>query len=188
MSGDEAAGAPVHLSAGERMQRVELVIVDVDGVLTDGRIVIDDHGVERKNFHVLDGSAVWLLRRAGLETAIISGRYAACVTVRARQLQIQQCHQGALDKVAAFEKVIAHHGVAPEACAYMGDDLLDVRLLRRVGLAAAPHNARPEVKRVCHVVTRASGGEGALRELAEAILRAKGLLEPLLRDRYGVEG
>jgi 3-deoxy-D-manno-octulosonate 8-phosphate phosphatase (KDO 8-P phosphatase) len=184
--GGEARGArDPDLEA--RLRAVRLLIVDVDGVLTDGGILVDDRGVETKRFHVHDGSAVWLLRRCGIETAIISGRSVACVAHRARDLEIEECIQGAADKVAAFEALRARRGLAAEACAYMGDDVLDVPLMRRVGLGAAPANARPEAKRAARVVTEARGGEGALRELAERILRAQGRWERLLRERYGID-
>lgn len=165
------SGAAKTLEA--RLARVRLLVLDVDGVLTDGRIVVDDRGVEHKHFHVHDGSGIWLLRRLGIETAIISGRYAACVTVRARELQIQEVHQASRDKVASFARVKAHHEVTDEACAYMGDDLVDIGLLRTVGLACAPANARDEVKGVCHLVTEARGGHGAVREVCDRIARAQ---------------
>lgn len=170
----------------ERLKSIRLLILDVDGVLTDGRIVMDDRGVESKSFHVHDGSAVFMLRAAGIETAIISGRYAECVAHRARDLGIDEVHQAAADKLAAFEKVRRRYGLAPEQCAFMGDDILDVPLLRAVGLAAAPADARPEAKAVAHVVTEARGGEGAIRELAEVILKGQGIFERLLRERYSV--
>ena len=147
------------------------MILDVDGVMTDGRIAVDDRGVERKNFHVQDGSGIWLLRKLGVETAIISGRYAACTTVRARELRIWPIVQGSKDKRRSFEEVRSHHGLEAEQCAYMGDDLVDIALLRTVGVSAAPQNARPEVKRVVDVITEARGGHGAVRELAERIAR-----------------
>jgi len=169
-----------------RLQKIRVLVLDVDGVLTDGGICIDDRGVEFKRFGVHDGSGVWLLRRAGIETAIISGRYAACVTVRARQLRIQQVHQGSRDKVRSFQEVLAHHEVTAEECAYMGDDILDIPLLRLVGVAAAPQNARPEAKAAADIVTEASGGYGAVRELAERILRAQNRYDTLLKEVYGI--
>ena len=171
----------------ERVQAIRLVVLDVDGVMTDGGIIVDDHGVERKRFHVLDGSATWLLRRCGIETAIISGRSVPCVAHRAKDLRIEDCIQGAADKVKAFQELIARRGLEPRECAYMGDDVLDVPLLRAVGFAAAPANARPEAKRAAHLVTEARGGDGAVREMAEAILKGQGRWDGLLREKYGVE-
>lgn len=170
-----------------RLARIRLLVLDVDGVLTDGRIVVDDSGAESKFFHVHDGSGIWLLRRAGIETAIISGRTAKCVEHRARDLAIGECIQGSPDKLASFEALRARLGLAAEECAYMGDDVLDVPLMRRAGFAAAPADARPEAKAAAALVTRARGGRGAVRELAETILRARGLWAPLLRERYGVD-
>ena len=165
---------------------IKLLVLDVDGVMTDGRIIVDDEGRESKNFHVHDGSAVWLLRKAGIETAIISGRQAACVDVRARDLRIRFCRQGVADKIAAFDEIRREYGLEPRDCAFMGDDVLDVPLLRKVGLAAAPADARPEAKAAAALVTEARGGQGAVRELAEAILRGRGLWETLLREHYGI--
>jgi 3-deoxy-D-manno-octulosonate 8-phosphate phosphatase (KDO 8-P phosphatase) len=167
-------------------EEIRLVALDVDGVMTDGRIVVHDDGSEAKFFHVHDGSAVWLLRRAGIETAIISGRRAACVDARARDLGIQICVQGAQDKVAALAEVCGKTGLEPRQCAYMGDDVLDVPIMRSVGFAAAPADARPEAKAAAALVTTARGGHGAVRELAEAILRGRGAWDTLLSKQYGI--
>lgn len=179
---------PGHPEGGDaRLRAIKLVVLDVDGVMTDGGIIVDDDGVESKRFHVHDGSGVWLLRRAGIETAIISGRDVKCVAVRARDLRIPHVIQGRHDKVQAFEELRARLGLRAEECAYMGDDVLDVPLLRHVGFGAAPANARPEAKAASRLVTEARGGDGAVRELAEAILKAQGRWGPLLRDKYGIE-
>lgn len=172
----------------QRLKAVRLLVLDVDGVLTDGRIVVDDDGRESKFFHVHDGSAVWLLRRVGIETAIISGRTARCVVHRARDLQIEEVHQGELDKLSALDRVLARYGLGAHEICYMGDDILDVPVMRRVGYPAAPANARPEAKAAALLVTRAAGGHGAVRELAEHILRGQGRYAQLLRERYGIDG
>jgi 3-deoxy-D-manno-octulosonate 8-phosphate phosphatase (KDO 8-P phosphatase) len=169
-----------------RMQPLKLVVLDVDGVLTDGGIIIDDNGCESKRFCVYDGSAVWLLRRCGIESAIISGRYARCVEVRAAQLEIAEVHQKVRDKRAVFEEMRQRLGLAAEECAYIGDDVLDVPLIRHVGLGVAPANGRTEARGAADLVLDTPGGSGAVRELAERILRAQGKLEPMLRERYGV--
>ncbi len=174
-------------AAGERLRAVRLLVLDVDGVLTDGRIVVDDDGRESKFFHVHDGSAVWLLRRVGIETAIISGRTARCVLHRAKDLAIEEVHQGELDKLVALDRVLARYGLGAHQVCFMGDDILDVPVLARVGYPAAPANARPEAKAAALHVTEASGGHGAVRELAEHILRGQGLWTTLLRERYGIE-
>lgn len=170
----------------ERLRAVRFVVLDVDGVLTRGEIVIDDDGRESKRFCVYDGSAVWLLRQAGIESAIISGRHARCVEVRAAQLRIAEVHQGIRDKLGCFEDMCSRLGLEARTCAYVGDDLLDVPLLRHVGLGVAPASARPEAKRAADLVLDTPGGEGAVRELAERILRAQGRWETLLAQRYGV--
>jgi 3-deoxy-D-manno-octulosonate 8-phosphate phosphatase (KDO 8-P phosphatase) len=169
-----------------RLSPIKLVICDVDGVLTDGGIIVDDDGRESKRFHVHDGSAVWLLRRCGIETAFLSGRAVQCVKHRARDLAVEHCIQGAADKVKAFEDLALKLDLHPKECAFMGDDVLDVPLMRRVGFAAAPANARPEAKAVAALVTEARGGEGAVRELAEAILRAQSKWDILLREKFGI--
>lgn len=168
----------------ERLQAIRHVILDVDGVLTDGTITVNDHGIESKDFCVYDGSAVWLLRRCKIETAIISGRYARCVQLRATELAIAHVYQASRDKVQSFTDLCAKTGWKPEHCAYVGDDILDVPLMRHVRLAVAPANARPEAKRAAHLVTATAGGSGVVRELAERLLRAQNLLEPMLRERY----
>jgi 3-deoxy-D-manno-octulosonate 8-phosphate phosphatase (KDO 8-P phosphatase) len=180
------AAAAARGTPADRLRAVRLLILDVDGVMTDGRIIVDDDGRESKFFHVHDGSAVWLLRRVGIETAIISGRTAACVGHRARDLKIEEVHQGEVEKLGALDRVCARYKITPAEVAYMGDDILDVPVLERVGFPAAPANARPEAKAAALLVTRAAGGHGAVRELAEHILRGQGLYERLLRERYGI--
>jgi 3-deoxy-D-manno-octulosonate 8-phosphate phosphatase (KDO 8-P phosphatase) len=169
-----------------RLQPIKLVICDVDGVLTDGGIIVDDDGRESKRFSVYDGSAVWLLRRCGIETAIISGRAVHCVKHRARDLAIEHVIQGVADKVKAFDELALRLDLHPKECAYIGDDVLDVPLMRRVGFAAAPANARPEAKAAAALVTEARGGDGAVRELAEVILKAQAKWDVLLREKYGI--
>jgi 3-deoxy-D-manno-octulosonate 8-phosphate phosphatase (KDO 8-P phosphatase) len=174
--------------AEQRARAVKLLVLDVDGVLTDGRIVVDDRGCEAKFFHVHDGSAVWFLRRAGIESAIISGRRVPCVEHRARDLGIVEVHQGSQVKAAALDAILKTWNLSDKEVAYMGDDVLDVPLLKRVGLPAAPASARPEAKSAALVVTDAAGGHGAVRELAEFILRSQNAWEKLLREHYGVSG
>ncbi len=169
----------------ERLARVRLVALDVDGVLTDGRIIVDHAGLESKEFYVRDGVAIALLERAGIATAILSGRTSAPVAHRALELRMTECVQGRPDKVAALDEILARLGIRREECAFMGDDVVDVPLLRSVGLAAAPADAHPEARAAAHLVTRAAGGRGCVRELGEAILRAKGVWDTLLREAYG---
>jgi 3-deoxy-D-manno-octulosonate 8-phosphate phosphatase (KDO 8-P phosphatase) len=131
---------------------------------------------------------VWLLRRCGIETAIISGRSVKAVEHRAKDLGIEEvdCVQGVHEKVEALDAMCARRGITPRECAYMGDDVLDVPLIRHVGFGAAPANARPEAKAAAALVTEARGGAGAVRELAEVILRGQGVYERLLREKYGI--
>lgn len=164
---------------GERAKKIRLVILDVDGVLTDGRIVYDANGVESKFFNVKDGHGIKLLQRAGIRVAIISGRESEVVTRRAAELGIDLVYQRALDKIGPYEEILEKTGLTDSEIAYMGDDLPDVPLLRRVGLAAAPADALEYVLSHAHLVTATRGGWGAVRELCDLILREQGLWETL---------
>ncbi len=153
---------------------IELLLVDVDGVLTDGVIVLDDRGVETKHFHVRDGSAVALWRKAGKRAAILSGRRAPLVDLRAAELGIAPVIQGAADKGPPFRTLIADLGLDARQVCYVGDDLADLLVLSAVGLAACPADAAEEVRKVAHVVTTAKGGKGAVREVVEIVLKHQG--------------
>jgi 3-deoxy-D-manno-octulosonate 8-phosphate phosphatase (KDO 8-P phosphatase) len=157
-----------------RARKVRLLAMDVDGVLTDGRMVLSERGDELKSFHSRDGVAVTLARRAGLRTAFVTGEKSAAAQARADKLGVDAVVLGARRKGEALEALCAQFGVALEASAYIGDDLLDVPALQRAGLAMAVADAAPEVIEIAHVVTRARGGQGALRECVETILRAQG--------------
>lgn len=159
---------------------IELLLVDVDGVLTDGVIALDDRGVETKHFHVRDGSAVTLWRKAGKRAAILSGRWAPAVDRRAAELGIAPVIQGASDKAAPFRTLLADLGLDARQVCYVGDDLADLPVLAAVGLAACPADADDEVRRAAHVVTRAPGGRGAVREVVELLLKNQGHWERLL--------
>lgn len=155
----------------QRARAVRLVFFDVDGVLTDGTIWMGPQGEAFKAFNILDGHGVKMLQAAGVATAILSGRSSEAVTRRAGELGIAHVIQGSPDKVADFERLIARLALAPEACAFVGDDLPDLGVMGRCGLAIAVANAVEEVKAAAHYVTRASGGKGAVREACELILR-----------------
>jgi 3-deoxy-D-manno-octulosonate 8-phosphate phosphatase (KDO 8-P phosphatase) len=170
-------------TAAERAARVRLVIMDCDGVLTDGRAIYISSGDEALAFNVKDGTGIKYLQRAGLKTAILSGRDVEAVRARAQTLGIKEVVQGAKVKIDAYEQILAHAGLADEAVAYIGDDLPDLPVMRRVGLAAAVADAVPEVTAAAHLVTERRGGDGAVRELAEFILKAQGKWEEILR-RY----
>jgi 3-deoxy-D-manno-octulosonate 8-phosphate phosphatase (KDO 8-P phosphatase) len=157
-----------------RIARIELLLLDVDGVLTDGSINYTDDGVELKKFHVRDGSALKLWGLAGKKSAIISGRSSKAVEVRAMELGIGPVFQGASDKRAGFARVLAETGVRAEQVCCIGDDVPDLPLLMRCGLAAAVADACPEVRAAAHYVAREQGGRGAVREVIELLLRCQG--------------
>ena len=160
----------------KRARAVRLAIFDVDGVMTDGTLFIGAQGEAFKAFNILDGHGVKMLQSAGVATAIISGRSSDAVARRAAELAIAHVVQGSSDKVAAFEQLIAGLALAAEQCAFVGDDLPDLAVMRRCGLAVAVANAADAVKSAAHYVTRASGGRGAVREFCELVLRAQGQL------------
>lgn len=163
-------------SAGleERIRPVKLVIVDNDGVMTDGRIVLGDYGDELKFFDVQDGFGMVMLRRAGFNTVIISGKKSRVNDRRAKELLVDKLYQNAFDKLEIYEKVIRRFKVKPEEVCYIGDDLIDLPVLKRVGFAVAVRNARPEVKEAAHYVTEVPGGRGAVREVTDLLLKGQG--------------
>jgi 3-deoxy-D-manno-octulosonate 8-phosphate phosphatase (KDO 8-P phosphatase) len=165
---------------GARCGPIELLGVDVDGVLTDGVIAVDDRGVETKHFHVRDGTAVQLWRQAGKRAAIVSGRASAAVDRRAAELGIVPVLQGVPDKGAAFRALIAELGLEPRQACFVGDDLADLPALDAAGLAACPADAAPEVLRSAHFVTTARGGRGVIREVVELILKHQGAWDGLV--------
>jgi 3-deoxy-D-manno-octulosonate 8-phosphate phosphatase (KDO 8-P phosphatase) len=162
------------VSLADRCRAVELLVVDVDGVLTDGGIVYGNGGLELKHFHVRDGAALKWWRDAGKRSGLITGRTSPLVEVRAAELGVAFVVQGAADKLPAFRRMLAEAGVEPAAVCYVGDDLPDLPPLRRCGLAVAPADACAEVRADAHYVTRAPGGRGAVRETIELILRCQG--------------
>jgi 3-deoxy-D-manno-octulosonate 8-phosphate phosphatase (KDO 8-P phosphatase) len=157
-------------SLAAKAKRITMVMLDVDGVLTDGGLYYNAAGHEMKRFHAHDGYGIVRGREAGLRFAIISGRNTPIVEARARMLQIEEVVQGTDDKVAAFRALQLRWAVSEAECAYMGDDLFDIPLLKLVGLSAAPRNALPAVKHAVQYVTRLPGGEGAVREFVDLIL------------------
>jgi 3-deoxy-D-manno-octulosonate 8-phosphate phosphatase (KDO 8-P phosphatase) len=156
-----------------RAGRVRLLLFDVDGVLTDGAILLHADGTESKRFDIRDGTGIVLAERAGIKTGILSARQSAATTERARQLRIPIVRQGAVDKLETYEEILAAEGLTDVEVAYIGDDLLDLPVLARVGLSAAPADAVPEVRSRVHWVSNRNGGDGAVRELAELILKAQ---------------
>lgn len=159
----------------QRARRVRLAIFDVDGVMTDGTLWFGARGEALKAFNIQDGNGLKLLQKAGIGTAIISGRKSAAVAVRAKELAIAHVIQGTGDdKIPAFEKLLKKAGLAADACSFMGDDIQDLAIMARCGFAVAVANAVEEVKASAHYVTRAHGGRGAIREFSDLVRRAQG--------------
>lgn len=156
----------------ERLARIRILLLDLDGVLTDGAIYLDDNGIETKRFSVRDGFGLIWCRRFGLKTGIISGRRSQAGLLRCRDLEFDEIHFGNVEKLSIFEAVCRKHSLSPEKTAYMGDDLLDLPLFERVGLAACPADAHPAVREKVHFVSSFPGGHGAVRELVDFWLQA----------------
>ncbi|MEW6325360.1 MAG: HAD-IIIA family hydrolase [Nitrospirota bacterium] len=156
-----------------RARRIRLLLLDVDGVLTDGRLFYDEHGNSMKSFHIHDGQGLAALRKTGVLIGLISGRASKAVEVRAGELGITIVHQGVDDKRAVYEQLLAAHRLSDERVAYVGDDLPDLPVLARAGLAVAVANAHVDVRRAAHWVTKQPGGAGAVREVADLLLAAK---------------
>ncbi|MGI5862265.1 MAG: KdsC family phosphatase [Myxococcales bacterium] len=157
-----------------RARKVELLVLDVDGVLTDGGLYYGHDGEAMKRFDVRDGHGLTLARRVGLRAAILTARRSQIVQVRGEELGISPVFQGRKDKLAGFEELLADTGLAPEQTAYVGDDLNDLGPLALAGLSACPADACAEVRRAVHYVARAAGGHGAVREIVELLLKAQG--------------
>jgi 3-deoxy-D-manno-octulosonate 8-phosphate phosphatase (KDO 8-P phosphatase) len=158
----------------QRAARVRVVLLDVDGVLTDGRIYWGPDGDQGRSFHARDGLGVRLGQRGGLTFGIISGRSSLAVGGRASELDIHEVHQGIVDKIACLDGILDRLEVVRDAVCFIGDDLVDIPLMRRVGLGAAPSDAAPEAREAADFVTRSVGGHGAVREVVDLVLRASG--------------
>jgi 3-deoxy-D-manno-octulosonate 8-phosphate phosphatase (KDO 8-P phosphatase) len=156
------------------MEKIKLLVFDVDGVLTDGTIVVHGDGSESKSFNIKDGAAIVWAQRAGLSIALLSARSADATAVRAAQLGIPTIVQGSANKIAGFEQILTGAGLTDEQVGYMGDDLQDLPVLRRAGFSAAPADASPEVRAAVHWVSASGGGRGAVRECIEHVLRSQG--------------
>jgi 3-deoxy-D-manno-octulosonate 8-phosphate phosphatase (KDO 8-P phosphatase) len=173
------------LTVSARARKIRMLLMDVDGVLTDGRILFYGNQQETKSFDVKDGVALHLARRAGLLTGIITGRQSEAVRWRAQELAIDEVHQKALDKLPVYRRILARQDLRDEEVCYIGDDWVDIPVLRRVGLAVVPADADPEAARHAHLRTRSRGGRGAIRETVELILRAQGKRQQLLSRFLG---
>ena len=168
-----------------RAKKIQLLLLDVDGVLTDGTIVYTEGGGESKGFNTQDGFGLRLLQDSGVDVGLITARTSEAVKRRATDLGFAHLYQGRKDKTAVYEEILDQTGLQPLQTAYMGDDWLDLPLLGRVGLSAAPANSVIEVKRWVHYVCEQSGGRGAVREFCELILEGRGQLSALLAGYRG---
>jgi 3-deoxy-D-manno-octulosonate 8-phosphate phosphatase (KDO 8-P phosphatase) len=158
------------------------MLFDVDGVLTDGSIIVNGDGTESKQFNIRDGAGLVWAQRAGLRVGLLSARLADATTVRATQLGITIVVQGAANKLAGYEQILADEGLTDEQVGYMGDDLQDLPVLRRAGFSAAPADAAPEVRAAVQWISARGGGRGAVRECIEHVLRAQGIWRTTIAD------
>lgn len=172
---DPAADLPEDLRA--RARAIRLIVFDVDGVLTDGRVILGDGGYEYKAFHIHDGHGIRMLQTSGVRAGIITGRTSVVVSRRSEELGIRHLMQGRSDKGAALAELLDQIGESAEATAFVGDDVVDLPSMRRVGLAVAVADATPLTRAHAHWVTRARGGDGAAREVCELIMAAQGSLD-----------
>ncbi len=167
----------------EKMNKVKLLILDVDGVLTDGSIIYSDKGGEIKAFDVGDGHGIKLLMRGGINVGIITARESRVVAMRARDLGIELLYQGKKDKLACFRNILENTGLKADETAFVGDDLVDIPVLMRAGFSASVPGGVPEVRERVDYVTKAPGGKGAVREICEMMLRGRGLWDGIIK-RY----
>lgn len=175
---NDVVALPVDLVA--RIRQIRWVISDVDGVLTDGGIILDSHGIETKRFDVKDGHGIKLLQRAGIQVALITGRTSEVVALRASELHISEIVQGANDKKLAYVALKSRLGLTDRDIAYIGDDVVDLPILKQAGVAFAVRDAVHEVKAIADFVTARPGGYGAVREVAELILKTQQHWETLM--------
>jgi len=166
----------------DNLQRIRLILLDVDGVLTDGRIGLLPGGEEIKFFSIYDGLAIRLAMKVGWEVGFLSGRTSEEVAARARELGIEIVVQGSRDKIEDFEKILKERNLQAAEVVYMGDDLPDLPLLKRVGFSVAPDNAVEAVKESVHYVTREKGGNGAVREVVDLLLKNSGKWEEIIEE------
>lgn len=166
----------------EIARNIKLLILDVDGVMTDGSIILDNEGNEFKVFHVRDGHGIKMLGKAGIQVAIITGRYSEAVERRAKELGIREVYQRCHVKSVAFDHLIEKLGLRPEEVAYVGDDIVDIPIFKRVGLSIAVSDATEETKAMAMMVTENRGGRGAVREICELLIKSKGLWDSVMGE------
>lgn len=157
-----------------RTKKIKLLLLDVDGVLTDGRIILDSQGNELKAFHVRDGHGIKLAQRAGIMIGIITGRKSEVVNIRARELGILEVHQGALNKITVYDALMSKYGLQDAEVAYMGDDIVDMDIFSRVGIAVTVADSDPAIKPHVDLIMKTAGGRGAVREFINLILKSRG--------------
>jgi 3-deoxy-D-manno-octulosonate 8-phosphate phosphatase (KDO 8-P phosphatase) len=179
------SASPPEMTLEDRARRIRLVLFDVDGVLTDGVVVMHADGSESKGFHIKDGAAIVWAQRAGVQVGLLSARSSGATTHRAAQLAVRIVQQGVTSKASAFDTILKSSGLTEDAVCYMGDDLLDLPVLERAGLSAAPADAAREVRQRVHWVSEAAGGRGAARELIELVLRAQGRWDEIVGGLSG---
>lgn len=167
----------VHATVTHLASLIRLVLFDVDGVLTDGRLFLDDTGKESKAFHSRDGHGLKMLQTTGVEIGIITGRSSRVVELRAAELGVRHLFQGCQDKLPVYQQLVGKHGFDPKVVAFVGDDVVDLPIMTRVGLAVAPQDAHHLVKQRAHWVTPSKGGQGAARDVCELIMEAQGNYE-----------
>jgi 3-deoxy-D-manno-octulosonate 8-phosphate phosphatase (KDO 8-P phosphatase) len=164
----------------EKIKKIKVLAMDVDGVLTEGRLIFDGEGRELKSFSVLDGFGIVILKRAGLKTAIITAGKSEVVRVRADYLHIDKLYLGAYPKIDAYEQMLKEFQVSDDEVCFIGDDLTDCQILKRVGVAVAVKNAVAETKKSAKLVTQRCGGDGAVREIIELILKTQGVWQKVI--------
>ncbi|GBE06528.1 3-deoxy-D-manno-octulosonate 8-phosphate phosphatase KdsC [bacterium BMS3Abin10] len=169
----------------EKAKKIKLVIFDVDGVLTDGSIILDKNGNELKRFNVRDGHGIKALQKAGIKVALITGRESPVVKVRAEELGIEEVHQKIFKKSSVYETLLEKYKLTNEEVAFMGDDIVDAELLKRVGLPAVPADADEGARKLALFVSTKAGGRGAVREFVELILKSSGLWDSVSGETLG---
>ena len=165
----------------ERARRVELLILDVDGILTDGRIIYDNKGNDLKAFDVYDGMGIYLLGEAGIRTILISARASKTIKIRAKDMGVSDIFENANKKIKVYNKILKKFKIRDKDICFMGDDLVDLAILKRVGFAVSVPNACSEARKSAHYVTRKKGGRGAVREVCEIILKSQNKWTGLLK-------
>jgi 3-deoxy-D-manno-octulosonate 8-phosphate phosphatase (KDO 8-P phosphatase) len=167
----------------EKLAKIELLLLDVDGILTDGKIRYDENGIETKAFSVTDGHGLKMLSRIGIDVGIVTGRKSPVVDKRASELGITEVHQGALNKLEVVREILIRRKLSPEKVCYMGDDIVDLPVLLQVGLSVSVADAEEDVKKRVDWVISKNGGAGAVRTLTDALIKAKGRWDELT-DKY----